>query len=947
MVVTARAQYYNAGTESATVPWRQIKTDKFTVIYPREIDSIAQRYAWLLDQSYRAVQASLRVDLEHVPVVLHPYNIYSNGLVVWAPKRMELITTPPVNSYSQMWDRQLALHETRHVAQMSKLNDGFFKYLHYFIGEQSESIAAGVYLAARFLEGDAVVSETAASNSGRGRQAEFLMPVKAFVLDDYTFSWDTWINGSYRYNIPNEYQLGYVLSAYAYQQAGKYIFADMYEYTTHRPLNIPPPSNALERFGGFTETELFEQSFAYMKAQWQHDDSIRALSPSAIKEITQPVTKGYLSYRSVTAIDPATMIAIRSDLDRPQQLVTVDSSGHEQFVRYIGSANSTLSRQGDKLYWSAPVPHERWEQVSFSIIKNYDFSTKKVTKLTRRTRYFSPVPSPDERWLAVIENTPKGENFITLLDTEKYKPAERIALPALQVPKNIAWSNDATKIYAAILSDEGLALQQYDLLQAQWSELLLPGIAHINRLMCYKNYILFESGYNGTNNIYALDTQSKKVFRITDVRFGAFDPAVSADSTQLLFSNYVSTGYTIAEQPIDESRWVETSFSSPTRFSMADTLSAQADYNIDTLSIPQKPYKSKRYSGFTHLFNVHSWMPFYFNSDVLKSASLDKDILEQVGLGATVMSQNVLSTLTSRVAYEYRNGFHAGHLSFTYQGFYPVIDYNFDVNDRHRELNRYMIDPADNRIKNYVAETSQPYISTYVRMYIPFKFTRSVWQTGFMPQVEYRFTNDEYFSFGNLEYQYMQYMTVGGTFYRQLPLAVRDIFPRWGYTLRALYSFPVFNDNIYPSLAIQGGCYVPGFFANHGISLTASYAWQTHNDQLRYRAFTPVAFPRGYSTFSTKELTRITLDYSFPLFYPDWNISWVIYFKRFRMNLFSDYAHWKTLAQEQSIVSVGADLLADFHALRFGFPVAAGIRYAQPLVNGSGPTFSLLLDIKI
>ncbi|MDR0694543.1 MAG: hypothetical protein LBF81_04500, partial [Prevotellaceae bacterium] len=112
-IAPAQAQYYNTGTEPATIQWRQIKTGKFTVIYPQGVDTLAQRYAWLFDRSYRHIAEPLRTGLSHTPVVLHPYNLNSNGVVVWAPKRMELITTPATSGYAQMWDRQLVAHETR------------------------------------------------------------------------------------------------------------------------------------------------------------------------------------------------------------------------------------------------------------------------------------------------------------------------------------------------------------------------------------------------------------------------------------------------------------------------------------------------------------------------------------------------------------------------------------------------------------------------------------------------------------------------------------------------------------------------------------------------------------------------------------------------------------------------------------------------------------------
>jgi hypothetical protein len=75
----------------------------------------------------------------------------------------------------------------------------------------------------------------------------------------------------------------------------------------------------------------------------------------------------------------------------------------------------------------------------------------------------------------------------------------------------------------------------------------------------------------------------------------------------------------------------------------------------------------------------------------------------------------------------------------------------------------------------------------------------------------------------------------------------------------------------------------------------------------------------------------------------------LIYFKRLRMTVFSDFAQVQTSsgAAAQNYLSTGADLLVDFHALRFGFPVSAGVRYAQPLLRTTAPTFNLLLNISL
>ena len=46
-----------------------------------------------------------------------------------------------------------------------------------------------------------------------------------------------------------------------------------------------------------------------------------------------------------------------------------------------------------------------------------------------------------------------------------------------------------------------------------------------------------------------------------------------------------------------------------------------------------------------------------------------------VSAGATLISQNNLSTATMQLGYSYHKGFHSGHLNFNYSGFYPVFEW--------------------------------------------------------------------------------------------------------------------------------------------------------------------------------------------------------------------------------------------------------------------------------
>jgi hypothetical protein len=151
---------------------------------------------------------------------------------------------------------------------------------------------------------------------------------------------------------------------------------------------------------------------------------------------------------------------------------------------------------------------------------------------------------------------------------------------------------------------------------------------------------------------------------------------------------------------------------------------------------------------------------------------------------------------------------------------------------------------------------------------------------------------------------------------------------------------------------VQLTTYSPGILPNHSLQLKAGHQWQNLKDKFYYLPFTLLSPPRGYQSVMFEKETVLSADYSFPLFYPHWNISWIAYFKRVQMNLFSDYATLTNHQGSQRNLSVGFDLTVDGNLFRFDFPVNAGIRCAFPLTNNTpstgrpSPTINFLFDIK-
>jgi hypothetical protein len=889
-------------------------------------------------------------------------------MVAWTPSRMELITTPAMDGLPQAWDKHLVVHETRHVAQLSKTGSHGAKILHALLGEQAEGLVAGIYIPGWYLEGDATVTETALSNTGRGRSATFFMAQKAYISEGMNFKWDTWKNGSFRYLIPNEYVLGYRMASYAYLNAGTSVFGHALDYTTRHLLAIPPFNRGIKKYAGMGERQLEAQSFAALREIYAHEDSLRG--PDIPHQSLTPRTNDYRAFRYPVVTHDHRIIALQNTLSRTSCLVEVDAAGKAHRLRQVGAVNSHLHYNRGMIYWTEIIPDPRWPQRSFSVIKVYDIHTRSLHTLTRKTRFFGVSVNPDGSMLTTVENTPEGRSRLVSIPlamqgNKPYlllKQARYVEAAPHQVWKHIVWRADVagnqTHLAATLLTDKGLGLYEVNLESGVYAPLIKDNFQDIKRLTAVRDYIVFETDYDGVNNIYALKAGDHRIYRLTNARLGAFDPAFSPDGRTMVYANYHTFGYELVKAAADSLLWAHSTFTQPYRYAWADSLSALARFNIDTLQVPRTfHYPSTPYRKAEHLFRFHSWAPIYINPDGISELSLEK-FTEDIAPGVTLFSQNTLGTAVGRVGYKYANGFHSGHLEFTYKGWYPILELNLDVNDRKAPQTVLYV---NNKNEAYAENTlrNDPYVDASARLYIPFNFTGNGWQRGFIPQVEAHFTNESFHtlvaSLHRLSHStyYFRYLLGGFTWYNRMSMALRELYPRWGYMVKVLHINPLSSSmNFGHITSMQLTTYSPGILPNHSLQLKAGYQWQNLTGKLYYLPFSLLSPPRGYQHSFFEKETVLTADYSFPLFYPHWNISWIAYFKRVQMNLFSDYAMLTNHLGNQQILSAGFDLSLDGHIFRFGFPVNAGIRCAFPLRDQlsagdrPSPTIRLLLNIQ-
>ena len=394
------AQYYSGGEDPANIKWNQINTGHFKVIYPREFRSEAQRTTYLLEYYYDQNSDYLSHRPGKIPVVLHNRSVRSNGFVAWAPKRMELVTTPPADNYPQDYIEQLVLHEFRHVVQVDKMKQGITRGLTWILGEQAQGAVTGL-VPFWYLEGNAVDAETKLSLAGRGRLPSFEKEIKALLLEKNTiYPYEKAFYGSYKDFVPTHYHYGYQMAAFGRTRYGDSLWSHMEDYTARKPYTLYPFYFGLKKYAASSRKKLYHETLDTLKLHWSQAARERTYTP--FTAINNTEKKHYTSYRFPRYLNDSLIFAEKSGVDIISRFVAIDSEGKETRIHTPGfSLQDNITCAGNLIAWTEVINDPRWERQSYSVIKTWDREKKVEKLLMPGSRYQSPDLSPGEATTAL------------------------------------------------------------------------------------------------------------------------------------------------------------------------------------------------------------------------------------------------------------------------------------------------------------------------------------------------------------------------------------------------------------------------------------------------------------------------------------------------------------------------------------------------------------------
>lgn len=921
-------QYFQTGQDPASINWRQLNTNNFQLIYPDYYENQAQELAAKLEKVYEYGSYSLNYKPRKISVILHTQTVASNGLVGWAPKRAEFYTTPHQSIYPQDWLEQLVLHEFRHVVQVDKLNSYIPGLIKAILGEQGTALIFGTYLSWWFIEGDAVVTETALSNYGRGRFPSFLMEHQAQVIQKDVFTYDKAYFGSYRDFVPNHYKLGYYIVGAARERYGSELWNDVLIHAGKRPLSIFPMNKVLQEQTGFKKDELYESVFDSLRSVWITEDE--NFTSANFKVISPPV-KFFTSYTYNHWLNDSVLISHKESFDEIPSFVKIKNNQKETRVFLPGRIfNESASQNDNWIVWSEQIPDPRWDHSGKSLLRLYNIKTNQKIEIDPEFKSFSPALSDNNERLVVVETDFSNNYFLSVYSMPEGNLIHRFQTPDNSYFFSPKWISDE-KVIAITLSQKGKRLVTVDFKNDNIEYFLEQDLGDIKHLQLSGDYLYFISSYPGKNSLFRVHIATKNIEMVYEPRFGVEHPAVSPNGENIVLSDYTANGFRLIGISANNEKVIPLQDVKKGTYPLAEALSAQEmgipDFsNTDTIK-----YESTKYSKAAHLLNFHSWAPLYIDAETY-----------EIGPGVSLMSQNKLGTAETVLGYKWDNSEETGkfYASYKYMGWYPV--FNFEISTGNRASQYYEIKHIRNNqgqvtgIDTTKRRFTWGEINGSADIRLPLNFGKGIFNRFIQPEIQYDYTNykrqestPERFNDGDFHsLTYRLYM------HQLMKKSYQDMYPDFGVAIDAMYRHsPAGTLNPGTLGGIESFFYLPGLMKNHGTRLYVGGQQTQNEESVGYSDV--VKYARGWGRINTNKFFTATADYKLPLLYPDYDFWELVYLKRLKAAFFGDFSRLEgnyyykgevsgTFVKD--ITSFGVELTADANILRFYAPVNIGFR---------------------
>ena len=584
-------------------------------------------------------------------------------------------------------------------------------------------------------------------------------------------------------------------------------------------------------------------------------------------------------------------------------------------------SEKSISVSQSKVLWREKKPDPRWGYRNYSNLKLFDIKSGKTKTLTSKGKYISSSLSPDGNFAAGVEYSPDLKYYVNIIKTDTGELVQRSDVTDTGFIFDPAISEDGRNIAFASLTDKGNRLLLFNIENEKFETIIdYTSEEQIKAPVFYKNYILYNSGFSGIDNIYAVEIKTGKKFQVTSRPFGAYYPSVSSDEEILYFNDYSINGYRAASIKLQPSSWtpiekVEKNIINDIKPILEQEL---PDGLPDNPEVQEKEYDVKNYYPALNLINVYGWFPgFNSTSSEFYFSVFSRDVLH-----TTVLSASYIRNFNEKT--------NAGVITAIYSRFYPVITMYGGYGDRTILLDKDESDTGDSGEYAKWRETIG-----VAGISLPLNFSRGRHKTLFNAAVNGGIIKISEKDYDNI-YIYqdinrdgtLNYINYSGTISHIMEDNLIAVAPRMGQIINMSYSHTSDNSDYIGNLfSGELSIYLPGILNSHSIKLTGALEYLDYES---YAFQSEILFPRGYDEIRHETFTKGGIDYAFPLVNMSANIWELTYIRRINGAVFFDYGRGKTGRVSKIYPSAGVELTVRQNLLsNIYLDIEAGLRYSR------------------
>ena len=897
------------GGDPASLKWKQINTDTVRVIFPYGMEAQARRTASVVHSMAANQQDSLGNKLYKINIVLQNQTTIANGYVGLGPFRSEFQMTPSLNNFelgSINWTDALATHEYRHVQQFNNFRNGGSKLMYYLFGEEGLLVATGASVPDWFYEGDAVYNETRLSQQGRGRLPNFLNRYPSLWQAGKNYSWMKLRNGSLKDYVPSHYELGYLLVNYGHEKYGNDFWRKVTQDASAFRGLFYPMQKAVKKYAGVHYKTFVKDGLGFYKQMTGagNDEGIATQQKlnqgtGAGTHLLFPVNNRYVinDYFPYQAGGDSVFF-LRSSYRRIPAFYVQNGKNKKRIRMRDISIDEQYSYRNGNIVYAAYKPDIRWGYRDYSELRLLDTRTGKQRTLTHKSKYFTPDLSPNGQTVVAVQMEPNGASALHLLQGADGKLLKALPNADDYVFTDPKFIDDNTLVSAVRLKDGRMALARINTADGQTDWLTPPSYHVLGYPQVYEGMVYYTASYNGNDELYAVALKDKRIFHIShDIQGNYF---VNRKDDSLVYSRFSAEGYQLIRSGVKMEEVNKLQLTEEmSRFPVA----GHADGLYHFLQeVPPRRFSEKRYSKTTGLFNFHSWRPYY----------------EDPYFTFSLYGENVLNTLQSEIYYQYDQNEKTNALGFSevFAGWFPYLSIGSQLTFQRQ-------DSVGNKLRQWNQLDSRIGISFPLDLSGGKTFKYLTLGTNYFLRNEFN-TGPDKQSFSDKSFTYLHHFI---TWSQQRPSARQHIFPRFANSISLQHRYAVTSKTGYQFIA-NAAVYLPGLLQTHNLVLSGGF-------QQRDTANRPALFgnrlagARGYNDYYFSRMWKLSANYHFPLWLPDWGFGNILYISRVRANAFYDmqrvYSNDKTVWADKR--SAGGEIYFDTkwwnqYELSFGFRVS-------------------------